>query len=295
MKIKSIQKQFLFFLNKNLSDKLIIKLKFKKHIGYAPNLKHPRTFNEKLQWLKLNVRHDNHTIISDKFLARSYISNIIDEKYLVPLLFQTNDLKELRKEILPEAPYVIKTNHDCGGMIFIRNESDFKESKVIPFFEKKLSSSYFYFSREWQYKNIEPCLIIERLLLTKEDKFPFDYKVYCFNGKAKLIAVDKDRGLESKSRHWFDLEWNKKDINWNTASDQSEIKRPLFLKEIIDLSEKLSKDFHFIRVDWYDVDGKLFIGELTLHPGGGIVKFEPEKWDKTLGDMLELPTDKKQI
>ena len=293
MKKKSLKKQFIYFLNKNLSDSLAIKYKFKKHIGYTPNLKQPKTFNEKMQWLKLNDRSETHTIISDKFLARSYIAKIIDDKYLVPLLFQTYDVNELRKEILPQTPYVIKTNHDCGGMVFIRDKSDFNESKILPFFEKRLSTSYFYFSREWQYKNIKPCIIIERLLLTKEENFPFDYKVYCFNGKAQLISVDKDRGLKTKSRHWYDINWNKKDINWNVPSDLSEISKPKFLNEIIVLSEKLSKEFYFLRVDWYDVDGKLYIGELTLHPGGGILKIEPEKWDRTLGDMLELPIHKK--
>lgn len=258
-------------------------------MGYFPNLKKPVTFNEKMNWLKIYDQQDFHTQIADKYLARDYIASVIGEKYLIPLLHQTYDLESLKESDLPDGPFVIKANHDCGSMLFFKKKEDYGLEEIKSYFRPRLAKNYYYWSREYQYKNIKPCVIIERLVLKKDGQLPFDYKLYCFNGKAKVIAVDKDRGLKSKSRHWFDADWNKLDIDWNTKSDDSRIEKPPFFDEIVQCSEKFAKDFLFLRVDWYDVDGKVYIGELTLMPGGGIVEFRPKKWDKILGDMLELP------
>jgi len=160
---------------------------------------------------------------------------------------------------------------------------------VRNFFQTRLKKNYYFYGREWQYKNIKPRIIVEKLLTYKNGDVFYDYKVYCFNGKAKIVAVDKDREKSTKSRNWYDLDWNKQDIYWNTKGDDSIIEKPKCFDEMIELSEKMSQNFPFLRVDWYLLKNQLFIGELTLHPGSGFVPFYPEKWDTILGDYLKLP------
>lgn len=279
-------------VTKLIPDRLFIYLQFKKHFGYFPNLNYPKAFNEKMQWLKLNVHSPVHTQCSDKYEARFYIAKTIGEKYLVPLIYQSYVIDDDIYARLPNFPCVIKTNQDCGGLVFVydKNELDWKKTKK--FLKKRLGRNHYNYSREWQYKDIKPCIIVEKLLLDKNEDIPFDYKVYCFNGKAKMIAIDLDRNKNTKARNWYDMDWQKQDIFWNTKGDDRVMEKPLFFDEMIELSEKLAKNFLFIRVDWYNIDGNLFAGELTLHPGGGMVPFYPEKWENTLGSYLRLPVDK---
>lgn len=286
---KKISSIFKNFINTILSDKNAIQIKFKKYMGYDLDLKNPVTFNEKLQWLKLYHRKSEHTITADKYLMRKYVSEIIGSDYLIPLEFQTENPEELLPESIPDYPVIIKVNHDCAGSKIIYNKTEADWVKLRSFFSKKLKKKYYFYGREYQYRDIKPRLIVEKLLLDKHDNIPYDYKVYCFNGKAKMFAVDKDRGKPSKARNWYDLNWDKKEIYWNTPSDDSDIPKPLLLDKIIELSEKIANDFIFIRVDWYILNTELYIGELTLHPGSGLVKFEPQKWDKILGDYIKLP------
>ena len=286
---KNAKKQIRYIQNILLPDKLAILHKFKKYMGHFPDLKNPKTFNEKMQWLKLNDRSSMHTIAADKYLARNFISEIIGEEYLIPLEFQTYNSCDITSENLPDFPCIIKTNHDCGGTLIVQDKSKVNWSDTQHFFQKRLQKNYFYYGREPQYKYIKSRIIIEKLLLDKTGNIPYDYKVYCFNGKAKMIAVDKDRGKPTKSRNWYDINWKKENIFWNTGGDDSIIAKPESFNSLIDLSEKIAEKFIFVRVDWFELEGKLFIGELTHHPGSGFVKFEPEKWDRVLGDFLKLP------
>lgn len=272
-----------------LSDNAVIRMKFKKYLGYELDLENPKTFNEKIQWLKLYDRSAIHTVTADKFLSRKYISDIIGEQYLVPLILQTFNPDYLTANELPDYPFIIKANHDCGGTMIIKNKKDIDWNMVRNFFRTRLKKNYYYYGREWQYKNIKPRIIVEKLLTNTNGDVVYDYKVYCFNGKAKIVAVDKDREKSTKSRNWYDLDWNKKDIYWNTMGDNSIIEKPKCFDEMIELSEKMARSFPFLRVDWYLLKNQLFIGELTLHPGSGFVRFSPEKWDTILGDYLKLP------
>jgi hypothetical protein len=287
--MKTLKKSIRKLQNSVLSDKAAIKYKFRKYLGYSLDLNHPKTFNEKLQWLKIYDHSEALTITADKFLSRNYIAETIGDQYLIPLELDTMDTDELIPENLPDHPFIIKANHDCGGTLIIRNKDQVDWDSAKNFFRNRLRKNYYYYGRERQYKNIRPRIIVEKLLLDKKGDVPYDYKVYCFNGKAKILAVDKDRGKSTKARNWYDLDWNKKDIFWNTKGDNSIIEKPASFDKMIELSEKIAEKFLFLRVDWYLLNDQLFIGELTLHPGSGFVPFLPEKWDKILGDFLTLP------
>ncbi len=268
--------------------KWVLSYQYKKYLGYYPDFKEPKTFNEKLNWLKVYKDEELNAIITDKYLARNYIKSKIGKKYLIPLLFQTKDPKDICKSSLPDIPFIIKVNHDCGGWKIIKNKEIVDWDGIRDFFSIRLKKNYYYYALEPSYKKIEPCIIVEKLLIDKNGDIPYDYKVYCFNGKAKIIAVDRDRGKETKSRNWYDLDWNKKDVFWNTKGDDIPNRKPKEFDKMVQLSEKLSSTFNFLRVDWYLLENKLYIGELTLYPGAGLVPFYPEKWDRILGDYLEL-------
>lgn len=271
-----------------IPKRIILSYKFKKYIGYYPNLRNPKTYNEKINWLKLHKSNEENRNTADKYLAREFVRKHIGEKYLIPLLFQTYDIEELNDKNVPNTPFIIKVNHDCGGTKIIQDKSNIDWENLRDFFSRKLKNNYYYYGLEPEYKKIKPCIIIEKLLIDSNGDIPNDYKVYCFNGKAKMIAVDKDREKSTKARNWYDMDWNKKDIFWNTKGDDEIIEKPSVFDEMIKLSEKLSSSFNFLRVDWFIVDKSLYIGELTLHPGSGLVPFYPEKWDRLFGDYLDI-------
>lgn len=286
-----------FWVNTRLvPEKMYIKQRYKKHFGKPLNLHNPKTLNEKIIWLKLNDRTPLHTKCADKYAVREYISYNIGEEYLVPLYYHTVEAKNIIPDNLPEPPYIIKTNHDSGGGIFVYDTSQIDWKEVQKSLKKRLKYNYYQASKEWQYKNIKPRIIVEKLLLTKENKIPFDYKLHCFNGKVITIQVDMERGTDDHYRNWYDTNWKREPFKWSSVKENGkktdpsdfDVEKPSTLKEMIRLSEKLASPFSYARVDWYDVDGRLFFGEITFHHDGGNKPIEPEEWDLKLGEKLVL-------
>jgi hypothetical protein len=279
------------------SDKNYVEKIFKIKQGYTLNLKEPKSLNEKLQWLKLNVRKDFHTICADKFRSREYLRKYFSEDYFIPILFDTNNSKDLRLENLPEEPFVLKTNHDAGHFIIVRNKTSIDWGKVRLDFKYYLKRNYFFIEREWQYKNIKPWIIAEKLLVCSNGKIPNDYKVHCINGKVEFIYVAAEREGENKrniyNKHWEPLffTWAPKNKNLKDLRG-SELDAPKSLKRMIEFSEIIAKDFpYYVRVDFYDVDGRLFFGEITQHHGGGFDRIIPFEFDLKYGELLKLPND----
>lgn len=285
---------------KNLSDEFIVKKKFKEFMDYELDLEKPITLNEKINWLKLYNRNDLQTIAADKFRVRNYIKDKIGDCYLVPLLFQNDDPNQLLPQNFPDIPFIIKANHDSSGGVIVKNKSNVNWNKIQLHFKKRLKENYFYSSREWQYKNIKPTIIAEKLLVDKNGKIPFDYKIHCFNGKVRMIQVDIDRNSANHYRNWYNVKWEREPYKWSSSkgngkyTDPSDfdIEKPATFDNMIKLSEKLAEDFIYVRVDWYDVDGKLYFGELTFHHDGGTRPILPKEWDEKLGSELILPKAK---
>ncbi len=276
-------------ISRVLPAKLFIKLQFWRSHGYFPNFKKPKTFSEKIQWLKVNDRTELRTITSDKYLVRDYIKNIIGSKFLIPLYFETKDVKEINSRNISNFPCIIKSNHDSGSFNILIDKLTIDWSYLRQYYKNKIEIDYSLYSKEWQYKNIERRIIVEKLLQDKQGNLPIDFKVYCFNGVAKYIAIDFDRGMSSKCRNWYDIKWNRINIFWETKGDSRFYEVPEFFDELIKSSNKLSEPFHFLRVDWFILDNNYYIGELTHSPGGGMEKFKPQKWDRILGDNIQLP------
>lgn len=294
--ISFLIKIYLFFLYHVMPEKMYLKRRFKKTFKREIDLDNPKTLNEKIVWLKLNDRTPLHTICADKYAVRNYIKEKVGEEYLVPLLYQTKNVKDIIPDNLPDIPLIIKTNHDSSGGIFVYDKSKIDWNEARKSLSDRLKKNYYPRTKEWQYKNIPPCVIAEKLLIDKNGKIPFDYKVHCFNGKVNMIQVDVDRS-SNHCRNYYNTNWKREPYKWTfikpdgkeVGECKEDVKKPETLSQMIDLSEKLASEFCYVRVDWYDLDGVLYFGELTFHQDGGNRPVTPEKWDRILGDKLILP------
>ena len=268
-----------------ISDEKYIKYKFKKRFGYELNISNPKTINEKIQWLKLFDRTPLHTKCADKYLVREYIKEIIGEKYLIPLIFSTFEAKDINVENLPNYPTVIKANHTRGAFL-IKDKNNIDLKNIQKKLNSELNTNFYYRTREWQYKNILPRIIVEKMLLDENGNLPIDYKIWCMNGKVIMFQVDTG----SQGNHiitFFDKNW--KVLSFKKAYPINEnVNIPNNLEEMLQIAEKLSKDFLFVRVDLYNINNKVYFGELTFHPESGFGKFYPENSDFELCKKLNL-------
>ncbi|RLA82598.1 MAG: glycosyl transferase [Epsilonproteobacteria bacterium] len=268
-----------------ISDETYIKYKFKKYFGYELDFKNPRTINEKLQWLKLYDRTSLHTKCADKFEVREYVEDKIGSKYLIPLIFDTFNPEDINIDKLPDFPVVAKTNH-ARGVCIIRDKKKEDFINIQKKLTEELKNNFYYRTREWQYKNIKPRIIVEKLLLDENNNIPYDYKIWCMNGKVQMFQVDTGKDGEHIIT-FYDKDFKKLDFRKNYPTDN--MKKPKTLSKMIELAEVLSVDFYFVRVDLYTINNKVYFGELTFHPEGGFGKFTPHNADLKLGNILTLP------
>ena len=279
---------YLFYeeILKRIPDEIIIKSSFKKHLGYKLNLQNPKTLNEKINWLKINDRSEIHTAASDKYAVREYIKSKIGYQYLIPLLYHTTNASDLTQENLPDLSFIIKATHNSSGGVIVRDKSKINWDKVQISFKRLLKENYFYSSREWQYKNITPRIVVEKLLTNKDGSIPTDYKFHCFNGKLGFVQVDLDRHIGHK-RNLYDVNWEFIPCIWKYPNGKKEDKPDSFDK-MKNLAETIAMDFLYIRVDFYCIDDKIYFGELTFHSESGLGKFSPPEYDLKFGNLLNL-------
>jgi hypothetical protein len=273
---------------KSLSDEeAIIKL-YKNYCGKIPDLHNPTTFGEKLQWLKLNYHNPLQTICADKYEVRSYLEKKGYGNLLNNAIGCYEDIKEFDVKSLPNK-FVIKATHGSGWNL-ICNDKDkinwFIWRKIIKVW---LTNNIFWPGREWPYKNMKPRILVEEFLIDESGQL-MDFKLFCFNGKAKFVQANKGRDTLNHAQNFYDLNWDilpfGKDLK---PRPDIIIPPPTKLKEMIEIAEDLSKDFPFVRVDFYEVQGKIIFGELTFYPKSGLPDFTPPEYDKILGDYIFLP------
>jgi len=268
-------------------DREYIKKKYASIFNSEPNIDKPTTFNEKLQWLKLNDRSPLHTICADKLAVREIIKREIGEQYLIPLLLETVNVNDITKENLPEAPFVIKTNHDSGNVFVVTDKDNTDYEHIRHKLKHSLRHNYYHTSREWQYKNIKPTIIVERFISDNHGEIPRDYKIHCFNCKPEFIQVDSNR-FEGHRRTNFDINWNELPFTYNNYPYLAGIAKPKYLEKMLELASALAKPFPYARIDFYDTGDHLYFGEITFHPVSGFGPFEPAEWDNTYGNKLPL-------
>ncbi len=271
-----------------MPDKPYLKLVYRGEIGKKLNLKNPKTYNEKLQWLKLHDRKPLYRRIVDKYEVKRYVSDIIGEEYIIPTLGVWDTVEEIPFDTLPNQ-FVLKCTHDSGSVVICKDKNELNIEDAKKKLSRSLKRTIFWFGREWPYKDLKPRIIAEKLL--GDGKTPMnDYKVLCFHGEPKLIEVHAGRGTDNHTQDFYTTDWIRTDIEQTCEPMAVEaIPAPIPLKKILELSRLLSKNFIHIRVDWYVEKEKIYFGELTFFDGSGFAKFEDEKWDEMMGDWIRLP------
>jgi len=277
--------QFVQFL---ISDKLFLKMKYNHYIGKKLNLKNPKTFNEKLQWLKLYDRNPEYTKLVDKYEVRKYIADTIGSDYLIPLLGVYNTFDEINFEDLPDQ-FVLKPNHTSGDIFICKDKSNINYHKLKNEINNWLKKNYYWVHREWSYKNIKPRIICEKYMVDESGTELKDYKFFCFDGEPKALFVATDRCIDTRF-DFFDLNFNHLPFMQHYKNSGKKIVKPSGFDEMVQLSKILSKDIPHVRVDFYDIYGRIYFGELTFFHFSGFEKFEPEEYDKLFGSWLKLPS-----
>jgi len=277
-KLKALEK------NTKLSDIEFLKRKYKLVMGKDLNLDNPKTFNEKLQWLKIYWRDDRATICADKYRVREYVKERGCEEILNELYGVWDNADDIDFDKLPNS-FVLKANHGCGYNIFIKDKTQIDIKKIKKELNKMLRQKYYIKNREWVYEGIKPKIIAERLL---SNEMPIDYKFFCFNGEPKYLYTATERETDLKI-DFFDLNFNKLNFRRKYKNSEKIIDKPKCFDKMVEYAKKLSEDFPFVRVDFYEIEGKVIFGELTFFPGSGMEKFEPEEWDYKFGELLKLP------
>ncbi len=279
---------------KRMSDEEFLKIKYRNAFGRDLALLSPNTFNEKLQWLKLNDRNPIYTKLVDKYEVKEYVGNIIGKEHVIPTIGVWDSFDQIDFFQLPNQ-FVIKCTHDSGGVIVCKDKKNFNYKEAKQKINKCLKRNYFFSSREWPYKNVKPRIIAEQYMEDSTGTLQ-DYKIHCFNGEPKFILVCRDRfSTTGLTEDFFDVEWNHLDVKRpGNENSKEKIQVPKTLKEMLELSALLSASCPFLRVDFYEVDGKIYFGELTFYPASGFERFIPDKWDKTFGDWIDLSAVKKE-
>ncbi len=284
---------FLVRLGNKISDKMYLKVFFYLRMNKKLDLKKTKTFNEKLQWLKLYNRVSLYTTMVDKYLVKEYVSQKIGKKYIIPTIGVWDDINEIDFTKLPDS-FVMKCTHDSGGLVICKDKSKLDFNNARKKIRNSLNRNYHYLGREWPYKDVKPRIIVEKFMTEEGGADLKDYKIFCFNGEPKIIQVDYDRFTNHK-RNIYDTNWNLLDFCLVYPNNREKvINKPQKLEKMIDLAKKLSIDIPFLRVDFYVINEKLFFGEMTFFPETGTGKITPPQWDYKLGEMLKLPVNKKE-
>ena len=277
-----------YAIGRLMPDKLFLTLKYYQKFGNWINWKNPQTFNEKLQWLKIYDRNPLYTTMVDKYAVKDYVSNIIGDEYIIPTLGVWYHFDDINFDELPDQ-FVLKCTHDSGGLVIVKDKSKLDIDVARRKIEDSLKTDYYMVGREWPYKNVKPRIIAEKYMVDQFENELMDYKFFCFDGKVKCSYVCTDRFTESGLKcTFYNREWEKMQIEHGYPKSDAEIHKPLKYDEMLDIAEKLSKNIPFLRVDFYEIQEKIYLGELTFYPQCGFGKFEPSGWDKKLGEWIKL-------
>lgn len=274
-----------------IPDKMFLKIKFYKIFKRKLDLSNPKTFNEKLQWLKLYDRKDIYTTMVDKYEVKKYVSNIIGEEYVVPILGIYDNFDEINFDELPNQ-FVIKCTHDSGGLVIVKDKNKFDVDSARKKINECLKKNFYYIFREWPYKNVKPRILIEEYMVDESGYELKDYKFFCFNGKVKLLFIASDRNSNKETKFDF-YDENFKHLPFTNGHPNSKrnIKKPKNYDKMKELAERLSGNLPQIRVDFYNINGRIYFGELTFYHWSGFVPFTPVEWDYRLGELIKLPKD----
>ena len=278
-----------------IPDRWYLWIMFYLRTGYLLHLRHPKTFNEKLQWLKLYDRNPEYTMMVDKYAVKDHVIRLIGEKYIIPTLGVWDKPEDIDFEALPQQ-FVLKTTHGGGscGVIVCKDKSRLDVRSAIQKLRRAMKQDLYRSAREWAYKNVDRRIIAERYIEGSNGELN-DYKVFTFGGEPKIIELDYNRFV-GHQRNLYDFNWNKIAATIQYPSDENRVfEKPAVLGELYDLSRKLSADIPHVRLDFYIINNHIYFGEMTLYHGSGLEKITPEWFDLQLGEWITLPAKSKKI
>ena len=272
-----------------MDDETFLKMAYKRKFGKELDLNNPVTFNEKLQWLKLNDRKPEYTEMVDKFMAKKYVASIIGQEHIIPTLGVWSHFDDIDFNKLPTR-FVLKCTHYAGGLVVCKDKSKLNKKAAKKKIEKSMKTNYYKGGREWPYKNVKPQIIAEEYMEDISGNGLTDYKFYCFNGVPKYLYVSNGMDNHETARLSFLT------MNWEKApfgrSDYLEFEvlppKPTKFDEMVKIAKSLSGGHPFLRVDLYEINNKVYFSELTFSPCGGFMPFVPEEWDAKLGEMVNI-------
>lgn len=274
------------YMLKFLPDRIYIQLNYFARFKKFANLETPKTYNEKINWLKLNVKNPLYTKLVDKYEVKSYVGNIIGSQYIIPTLQVYDDVDSIDFDALPEQ-FVLKCTHDSEGLVICKDKTSLNIDKAKKKLRRALKQNFFYIGREYPYKNVKPRIIAEPYLEDNIYNELRDYKFFCFDGEPKYMLVISNRMNDAKI-DYFDLNFKHLDTRQKYENADQKIEKPINFDKMIELSRTLSKKLGHVRVDFYEVNGKIYFGELTFYHFSGFMPFEPAKWDEIFGEYFNF-------
>lgn len=270
-------------------DETYLKLYWKLTMDYPLHLDNPQTFNEKLQWLKLHNRKEEYVTLVDKYAVKEYVANQIGEEYVIPTIGKWDKPLDIEWDKLPNQ-FVLKTNHDGGGngIVVCKDKSKFNKRKALRELRHSFYRNVYLIGREWPYKKVKKCVFAEQYMEDNRLGELRDYKFYCFHGEPKVMLVVAGRSCGRSAMNYYDMNFNLLDLHQGYPHISRAVDKPICFEEMKQIVTKLSQDIPTVRMDLYEVNGKVYFGEFTFFDSGGTGSFYPRKWDKIFGDWLML-------
>lgn len=280
--------KFIILIRPIITDKLYLKLLFFNKLGQWPDLNNPKSFNEKLQWLKLYDHNPVYTIMADKVKAKDWVAERIGWEHIIPTLGVWEKAEDINFDALPEK-FVIKCNHNSGlGMYICQDKSKMNQDLVRKELAKGLKEDYYAGKLEWPYKNIQRRILAEEFMVDESGFELKDYKIFNFNGEPVLIEVDFDR-FSNHKRNFYSPNWKLINLEIQYPSDSiRKIEKPSCLDKMLEFARILSKGVPHLRTDFYVINDKIFFGELTFYHEAGVGRFSSVEWEQKLGDLILL-------
>lgn len=268
------------------NDELYIRIDYFLRMKKLLHLNPPITYNEKLQWLKLNWNNSSYTQLVDKFEVKKHVASFLGEEYIIPTLGVWESFDDIDFTKLPNQ-FVLKCTHDSGGVVICKDKNTFNYRKARKLLTNNLNQNFYYIGREYPYKEVKPQIIAEKFMLDESGVELKDYKFFCFNGEVKFLFIASERFIDTKF-DFYDAEFNHYPFLQGHPNSKKEIMKPKNFDEMKSIASRLSKGMLHVRIDLYDIAGKIYFGEYTFFHFGGYVPFEPDCWDAKVGEWLDL-------
>ena len=291
-KVRNILIQLLNKLSRLFPDKTYLRLQFRLRMGYRLDFDNPKTLSEKIQWLKIHDRNPLYTDLVDKYEVKSHVAQKIGGEHIIQTLWVWERPEDVDFDCLPRQ-FVLKTTHGGGnsGVVICKDKDSFEKQSAIEKLKKSIKQDIYNDFREWPYKNVHKRVIAEQYMEQEDGSHLIDYKFFCFNGTPRFVYVSQNiPGMKRNVSAFLNMEWELEPFKKASDSYATEVPmRPDMFNELKVIACKLSKDFPFVRVDLYEINGQVYFSELTFYPSSGMQPFEPCEWDRKLGDLLTLP------